>query len=368
MFLITSFLAPFHFKVCAQSSPEELNELFRKEAPIRVPSKDLEDKDTDGGNANTEGKIQSSSGPEQKKSQTREKSDAVKENSTKQKSEREKSSENTGGKLSKTDLAKLGSSFTVFILASSGSTGSGFFISPNLIMTNNHVVTNDDELTLELRQHPEIPVDGPIEEKVDVFTHTGQRKTAKVIARGLMKTGRDFSILEITEAENVTPAKFTLHFEQLQEVYAFGFPGYVIQSLPNMQELKDPFSDNASGIPNVVTSAGVIHVISPVADNSNMEMVFHSAKVEKGNSGGPLIDSCGRVVGINTQITLEKVAGTDNLTVTNPRTGGNEPLKLTVSSGYERALSSNEIIKFLRQKGIKFEISDGACEEAQSKR
>ena len=38
----------------------------------------------------------------------------------------------------------------------------------------------------------------------------------------------------------------------------------------------------------------------------NTPMVLHSADISAGNSGGPLIDACGRVVGINTYIVTSR--------------------------------------------------------------
>src|SRR3546814_1286076 len=32
-------------------------------------------------------------------------------------------------------------------------------------------------------------------------------------------------------------------------------------------------------------------------------MLVHTAKISRGNSGGPLVDQCGRIVGINSAIT-----------------------------------------------------------------
>jgi S1-C subfamily serine protease len=37
-----------------------------------------------------------------------------------------------------------------------------------------------------------------------------------------------------------------------------------------------------------------------------MPLIVHTASIAKGNSGGPLVDGCGRVVGINTFINVDQ--------------------------------------------------------------
>ena len=45
---------------------------------------------------------------------------------------------------------------------------------------------------------------------------------------------------------------------------------------------------------------GVINAVQPY--NSGGALVMHSADISQGNSGGPLVNGCGEIIGINTFI------------------------------------------------------------------
>lgn len=169
----------------------------------------------------------------------------------------------------------------VFILAKdtaagSASSGSGFLISDRRVVTNRHVVEGANEILI-------------------VSKAIGSVRTARVIAitPNSVEGQLDFAVLE-TEASMApaVPLTLTTAAERLQQVIAAGFPGFVF-------ELDERFSQNdLTSMPEVVTTEGII--ARPARETNSAPLIMHSADIAPGNSGGPLMDLCGRVIGVNT--------------------------------------------------------------------
>jgi serine protease Do len=208
--------------------------------------------------------------------------------------------------------------------------GSGFFVTPTFVVTNSHVVEGSDSYVVVLSD--------------------GRRTSAKVIADGLGRaTGRDFAVLETDKSISMQPIIFTTQYSPLINVYAYGFPYVAIRDDPMWKAI---LNGDTRTMPNVVVSNGVIERISD--NDRNLEVLTHSAKLDGGNSGGALIDACGRVVGINTYIKLNDV---DILTADGKARG-----KALVEAGYYFAVSARELVKFLESRKIKASLSKAKCE------
>jgi S1-C subfamily serine protease len=57
-------------------------------------------------------------------------------------------------------------------------------------------------------------------------------------------------------------------------------------------------------MPEVILTDGRVNAIQSAP--GGIKIIPHSAAVSGGNSGGPLVDACGRVIGINTFITANQ--------------------------------------------------------------
>ncbi|MCV6592375.1 MAG: serine protease [Silicimonas sp.] len=162
------------------------------------------------------------------------------------------------------------------------SSGTGFFVGPDLLVTNHHVV------------------DGAGPQGVFVTnTALGKVHAAQVLKSlgPFQATGGDFALLRVPgvnqPAFTVLTPKQTL---KLQSVIAAGYPGDLLRTDDQFQQLR---AGNRGAVPDLTVTDGTVSTEQNV---NSARMIAHSAPISKGNSGGPLIDMCGNVVGVNTFI------------------------------------------------------------------
>jgi serine protease Do len=155
--------------------------------------------------------------------------------------------------------------------------GSGFVIDKNgYILTNNHVVEDASE----------------IEVKLSDMDERGRWLPAKVVGTDVLT---DTALIQLTELP-----------EHPLAVSKFGDSAQIAQG-DWVMAIGNPFS-----LGNTVT-VGIVSAIGrqqPTAVNGRVEeMIQTDAAINRGNSGGPLLNIRGEVVGINTQIVSDQGGG-----------------------------------------------------------
>lgn len=196
--------------------------------------------------------------------------------------------------------------------------GSAFFISATLLITNRHVVEGIRPDTLL--------VTGSAFDRV---------RRAEIVAMSPDggPGGPDFALLRLLAGAAPGVARITIAADKLTPVIAAGYPG---MSLMNDRGFKDLMAGDAGAAPDLNMNRGEIRSIRKLG---RITRIIHTADVLPGYSGGPLMDLCGRVAGVNTFIQVDQAKG----------------------AKLNNALSGADLAAFLQSAGVEPRIDDRVC-------
>ncbi|MBS47454.1 MULTISPECIES: S1C family serine protease [Sphingobium] len=181
--------------------------------------------------------------------------------------------------------------------------GSGFAVAPDKVLTNAHVV----ELAREERNLV-----------IGVIPSEGSKTYGgRIIA---YSPGNDLALIQLEEGSLPVSTFYAGAVADGQHVTAIGYPGTVdrAQGL-GLKQMVEPLA-------TVKTSGN----ISSGRASQSFDTILHTAPLAAGNSGGPLVDDCGRVLGVNSFGSISD---------------GND-------AEFGFAVSWREIASFLRQAGV----------------
>jgi len=219
------------------------------------------------------------------------------------------------------DIAAAGRGVVRVVLVRSGwlgtsmlGYGSGFAVAPDLIVTNAHVVEeahNDGKVVIGV-----IPSQG------------SGSFPAQLIA---YSPGNDLALLRLGNRAALPPLTlFPGPVPDGMQVAAVGYPGNV---------------DAAQGLNtgDMVSPQDTVRTYGQVSAGRSarqFDTILHTAQLGAGNSGGPLLDTCGRVLGVNSFGTVS-TNGTD--------------------SSFFFAISMRELQPFLKNAGVVPHLASLPC-------
>ncbi|WP_454914947.1 S1 family peptidase [Xanthobacter sediminis] len=179
------------------------------------------------------------------------------------------------------------------------SQGSGFFINDRQIVTNHHVIAGVDpnlvfvaSPTIGLRQAKIVYKTEPPPVEDDIRP--------------------DFAVLEIEPVPGTVPLKLGPTPPKLSTAYVAGFPGFLTERDAAFQQMVQKLVESLRNgdvgpaftranitVPGADMRYGRINNVMSSGPH-RLQVVIHDMQLAPGNSGGPLVDACGRLGGVNT--------------------------------------------------------------------
>lgn len=192
------------------------------------------------------------------------------------------------------------------------SIGSGVAVARDKVVTNAHVVEmagSDDSVEIVI-----VPSDG-------------SQSYRAVVTASL--PGKDLALLQLTSGGLIPASIFAGIASDGDDIFAIGYPASVDVALEQSE------ADVLRPQQPVKTRG----TVSSGRSSKTVESLLHTAPIAPGSSGGPIVDACGRVLGINSFGSV-------------PTDGGAE---------FYFAVSARELSSFLANRGVDFRSVRGDC-------
>ena len=162
------------------------------------------------------------------------------------------------------------------------------------IITCNHVVTLTEKQEKQVKKLFNDNTDDHPDLRQFVVVHGDSRVEATIVPE-LQEAKADWVVLKLNSPIKRKTLPFNLEgIGETAKVYALGFP-----DIPSKIDQSQKYDPQGVSITDGTVSKATAELQTPYSNDMKFNFIQHDATLSNGNSGGPLIDADGNVVGIN---------------------------------------------------------------------